>query len=186
MDIVRDFVHFIGHPPVIPARCRSATLVARHGSDATGRARVITSDVRRHGEEHAVHIYEDAMLPGGDGAPMGLGERSSTTRFILSSFNKLYHERFGEEPPALGGLLAWENLRNFQREYHKSRQDGMSVEDIAQVAIRRASFGKHRAALGYDHFELTLGKPDFVDLGPDLGMQKVPVSASAVAHRRNR
>jgi hypothetical protein len=136
--------------------------------------------------EYAVHIHGDVTFAGNGSVPAGHGERTPVTRFVLEQYLSLFEARFGHAPDALGGILAWENLLNFQREWYKATTAQLSDDDAAQAAIRKVSYGKHRVALGYDCFEVSVDRWEWVDLGPGLGVRHVPTGVDVLAHRSER
>jgi hypothetical protein len=82
------------------------------------------------------------------------------------------------------GSLGEANKLNFQREWFRVMQrltaeqpelsPEVRQEAAAQEAIRKISFGKHRADAGYGNFKVDfIGDFKPVDLGP-LGTQTVP------------
>lgn len=127
--------------------------------------------------QRAVHIYDDVV----DGA--GTGERLSFTRHAIDTLTKRYHARFGHPPEALKGTLAWSNKLNFQKEFHRlTAIDGLSPDAAAVEAVKRISFGRHRAAAGFGDFEVTIRGTEGVNID-GYGIQRVPKSISVVARR---
>lgn len=136
-----------------------------------------------YSDKYVVQIFDEVHLSTGTPHPVGSGARTSTTRYVLSRFIDLYTERFGRTPDALGGTLAWDNLENFQREYARLRSLGHKPDAAAQEAIRRIAFGKHREDLGYRRFVVSMGGPEIIDYGGELGLQEVPTSVEVTAYR---
>jgi hypothetical protein len=115
------------------------------------------------------------------------GERVSLTGWALDDTILLYKDRFGHTPRDLGGLLADDNKLNFQREFARAQRADPRLPDeqAAQVAIRKISFGSHRADRGYDDFTVTLSEARvMVDLGSELGVRSVPAKINVSAKKR--
>jgi hypothetical protein len=88
---------------------------------------------------------------------------------------ELFKRRFGHNPDTLSGLLAWDNKLNFQVEWFRHRQLGLSPDEAALAAIKNISFGRHRLALGYDKFSIEMDPNRFIDVDlPSYGRQTVP------------
>jgi hypothetical protein len=142
-------------------------------------ARVVTD-----GREHAVHIYDDVVETGGvDGPPVhqGQGTRTPTTGHALDTTLAYYKRRFGHGPEQLEGTLAMKNLENFQREYAAAIGRDLSHDEAAQRAIRSISFGRHRAARGYDQFEVVCGPLRTAWLPDGTPIPEVPESVFVIA-----
>jgi len=92
-------------------------------------------------------------------APKGLkAEGFSWTRASLQKAIALYKRTFGKDPPNLPGQVAWKNLENFQMEFAKisKAKPSLSGAEVANLAIREISFGKHRIALGYGDIKVQI------------------------------
>ncbi|ACY15355.1 eCIS core domain-containing protein [Haliangium ochraceum] len=127
--------------------------------------------------ERAVRIYEDVV----DG--VGTGERHSLTRHAIDAMSKRYESRFGHPPDALKGTLEWANKLNFQTEFYRlTAVEGVPEQEAAEAAIRRISFGQHRAAAGYDDFTVTISGYERVNL-EQYGKQRVPQKIRVIARR---
>ena len=137
---------------------------------------------------YTVKIYDDVVAGENGGMPVGVGETTPLTRLALSQYIAAYKARFGKEPDAIGGGLAFDNKKYFQQEFFKNKEKGMSTDDAAVAAVAAISYGTHRADLGYGDFEVQLGDFEMVDLGKDrtgraLGTQRVPVKIDVIARR---
>lgn len=106
------------------------------------------------------------------------------TDYAIERTESFYKRRFGSEPPALDGDLAAQNKLNFQREWFKLVSTGTPPAEAADQAAAMISFGKHRAARGYDQFKVTIrGEMEAVDLGPPFGTQMVPTGIKVTAKK---
>jgi hypothetical protein len=110
----------------------------------------------------------------------------SLTDFALDSAIMRFKTEFGHPPDILPGDLAFDNKANFQRAYATALQNGLGDGEARQQAIRSVSFGRSRMRRGYDDFVVELGKFESLDLGPPLGVQRVPVSIHVEARRGNK
>lgn len=134
------------------------------------------------GQEHAAHIYEEVIM-GPAGHPVGRGPRIPLTRYVLDSFGRFYERRFGQPLKAWAGRLAFENKLNFQREYARLRDAGVSEEVAALEAVKRTSYGGHRLDAGFTKLTVRLGDPGPVDLGKGRGIKEVPRTVDVLAEK---
>jgi len=79
--------------------------------------------------------------------------------------------------------LAFENRRNFQREYAIARTHGNGVEESKQIAVAKTSFGRARSARGYGDFNVKTSGETSVDFGEPLGVQTVPEAIDVDARK---
>lgn len=119
------------------------------------------------------------------------GNEVSLTKHAIDEARAQYQAEFGKDIGAFDGQLAKENLRNFRLEYGRARAQlggdpsaaPSSLDDqAAQIAIRRISFGRHRATAGYGDFEISLGNHVEVNFGGADGVMKVPSTVDIRAH----
>ncbi len=77
---------------------------------------------------------------------------------------EIYRKQFGKDPDNLNGSLAEKNLEYFQIEYLKIRFENpsMKTQEIADLAIKKISFGKHRISLGYGKLSVKIKSFDDV------------------------
>ena len=142
------------------------------------------ADYRSEHQDYAVHIY-DRISTSPSGVPTGEGTRTPLTKYAIQKFDERYTARFGEAPEGYFGHLMESNRLNFQREFVRFRNRGMTDDVAAVEAVKRISFGKHRDDLGYSQFEVELGRRKSVDLGGDLGLQpNVPTQIDVVARKK--
>jgi hypothetical protein len=149
----------------------------------------LDATTRIDNQSHAVHIYDDvevdpAASPGGTSPVRGRGERLSVTRYAIGKFLDMYSRRFGHAPDALQGLLEWSNKLNFQREFFRLKQAGLSDADAATGAVREIPFGKNRIPFGYDEFEVRVTGKERVNLGKPFGREQVPARIFVIARKR--
>ncbi len=137
-----------------------------------------------NGKLYRFRIYEEVTPVAGSEIPAGVGQPISLTDWALRKLIEFHRQRYGVDPEAVGGYLAGDNLRNFQREYVKARATVNSESEALDKAIKAVSFGRARVAERYT--ELTFNadlRYELVDLGPELGKQVVPVNVSPTARR---
>ena len=132
--------------------------------------------------DKAIRIYND-LIKDEAGGVKGTGRRHPFTRYAIDTLVTRYTRRFKHAPDALEGSLAWSNKLNFQTEFYKLRMADMAPDQAAVEAVKKISFGKHRIAAGYSDFSVEIRGTEVVDLGTEMGKQRVPKKISVVARR---
>jgi hypothetical protein len=111
-----------------------------------------------------LNLYpQETTLPSGE--PVTLAPKGfSWTPEALRAAMETYARKFGRRPPNMSGEIERGNLANFQSEFVRIRESnpGLSVQEIANQAIRLISFGKHRIAMGYGN--LSVRASNFADV----------------------
>lgn len=124
---------------------------------------VLDNRFKHNGVDHKVRIVDD----GGKGV--------SLTALALDEGMKAFKEAFGYEVENLGGSLADDNKLNFQRAFYEAEQKGLPSAEAKLSSIRKISYGKHRAARGFDDFQVKISDERVeVDIGDPYGKQMVP------------
>jgi len=121
-----------------------------------------TVNVRAEGEDHTVGLismtdgspqfYLDNRVVTSAGESIKLKlEGGSLTEAALEETIAAYQGLYNKPPPSLSGSLADKNLANFRKEFAllRDQNPGKSNQAIADMAIRRISFGANRIKLGY-------------------------------------
>jgi hypothetical protein len=127
------------------------------------------------GGPHLTIDPTNARLP--DGSPVRLTARGfSWTIESLRAIIDAFRRRFGRGPSDMGGLLAWKNLLNFQREFARIRAEnpGLAEGVVAERAARATSFGQHRIALGYGDISVRYGNMGDVTTPSGEVLRNVP------------
>jgi hypothetical protein len=103
------------------------------------------------------------------------GKFSWTYESLLHTI-RTFENKFGYPPNQMNGYLAWDNLSNFQQEFAIIRcsKPNLDRQQIAQEAIRKISFGKHRIRLGYNEFHIYINSFGDVTLADGTLLQEVP------------
>jgi hypothetical protein len=149
-----------------------------HGKASGGPEFALDSGTKVDGVDHKVRIVDDAAGP-----ESAAGGHVSVTGLVLDEGIARFEKRFGHPPNELPGSLMAGNKLNFQKEYARALDQGLPVEEAKLAAIRRISFGRHRAARGYDDFTVKTKGAELVDLGPGLGVREVPGSIEIMAKK---
>jgi hypothetical protein len=144
--------------------------IDEHGAPVGGPAFTIDKEAFVDGVSGKVQIYEGST-------------RISATDLVLDETIAAFRKEFGHAPDRLPGSLAWENKLNFQRAYATAAQSGVTHDAASQIAIREISFGRSRAARGYDTFLVEATNFAEIDLGGSLGVRRVPTTIKADARR---
>jgi hypothetical protein len=134
------------------------------------------------GQEHAARIYPEVVV-GPAGRAVGQGERIPLTLHVLRRFGRFYERRFGYPLKAWAGRLAFENKLNFQREYARLIEFGVSPQQAIQTAVKKTSFGRHRISEGFTELTVRTTQPEPIDLGEGFGVRDVPATIDVVAER---
>ncbi|MGW8391283.1 PAAR domain-containing protein [Pseudoduganella sp. HUAS MS19] len=129
--------------------------------------------VRAEGEDHTVGLismtddgpqfYLDNRVVTSAGESIKLKlEGGSMTEAALEQTIAAHQALYNKPPPSLSGSLADKNLANFRNEFAQLRaQDPVSSDQaIADMAIRRISFGANRIKLGYGDLTTDIGNFD--------------------------
>lgn len=76
----------------------------------------------------------------------------------------------------MGGLLAWKNLINFQREFAKIRDANPTLSEgvVAERAALATSFGQHRVGVGYGNLTVRYGNMADITLNDGTVLRNVP------------
>jgi hypothetical protein len=135
-----------------------------------------------NGDEYALHIYDDVVMTP-SGIPRGQGARTSATRYALDEFGRVYEKKFHRPLTSWGGILAWENLLHFQREYVALRGGGMARKQALEAAVKATSFGKHRVEAGFTELGVDATDDELIDLRDGRGQQLAPGRVEVVARK---
>jgi hypothetical protein len=111
------------------------------------------------GVEHKVKLYPTVIEQSAGEVPLGQGKETALTRYAIDRFIQRYKARFGAEPAALGGSLAFENKKNFQIQYIKFMRQRIGRSAALKAAAAEISYGKHRIAAGYTELDVDPGPP---------------------------
>jgi hypothetical protein len=142
----------------------------QHGAPIGGPSFTIDKEAVVNGVNGKVQIYQG-------------NNKLSATDVVLDESIAAFKKEFGHAPETLPGGLAWENKLNFQRSYATAMQKGLTHDAACQVAIREISFGRSRAARGYDRFSVEATDMAEVDLGGSFGVRRVPTTVKITARR---
>jgi hypothetical protein len=149
-----------------------------HGNATGGPQFALDTGTKVDGADRKVRIVE-----GDAGADPAVGGHVSITGLVLDESIARFEKRFGHPPHELPGSLMAGNKLNFQREYARALDQKLPADEAKLAAIRRISFGKHRAARGYDDFTVKTSGTKLVDLGSELGVREVPDSVEIIARK---
>jgi hypothetical protein len=133
---------------------------------------------------HGPHLTltpKDAFMPD-DGSMVSLKSKGfSWTDEALRLSMDMFRQKWGMDPPTMGGQIAWDNLGNFQWEYAQIRaaNPGLSPQAIGARAARNISFGRARIKVGYGELSAQWSRTGDVhfDEGPHKGqtVHDVPI-----------
>ena len=110
----------------------------------------------------------------------------SITEYALKLIIDRYQARFGDLNE-IHGSLAWDNKMLYQIAYADLRSQNVDEDTARDQAILRTPFGKYRAKLKYDKFEITLKDFEW-SIIPKLDPERkkrffVPTSIDVIARR---
>jgi hypothetical protein len=113
------------------------------------------------GGPHLTLTPKEATLPDGTQVELQAKDFRWTDEALRLAMEK-YESKWGRPPPDLSGLIAWDNLGNFQWEYAKLRDAGMDSQAAGNEAARKISFGRARIDKGYGNIKAQMD--DFGDV----------------------
>ncbi|HET9622147.1 MAG TPA: hypothetical protein VFP84_12325, partial [Kofleriaceae bacterium] len=135
-----------------------------------------------NGDEYALHVYDDVVMSS-SGVPRGQGVRTSITRYALDEFGRIYEKHFKRPLRVWGGILAWENLLHFQREYVALRRNGMERKQALEAAVKETSFGRHRVEAGFTVLGIDATDDALIDLRDGRVPQLAPTRVEVFARK---
>jgi hypothetical protein len=126
---------------------------------------------------HLTLTPHKAILPSGEIVNLQARGFSWTTESVGRAI-EWYRGRWGTRPPNMSGVIAWDNLANFQRAFARIRDanPGMSRSEIGRLAAREISYGRHRIRLGYGDLSARMSNFGDVTLSSGEVLTDVPRS----------